>query len=287
MKLYKDYTDIAFCEQIVALDTGINMAYYEFGDSDGIPIMLIHGITDGCITWTQMIPEFVKRGYHLYIVEYRGNGLTDKPDAGDEGYTGEMIADDIIDLMDKIGIGEIHIVGHSYGSMVSQYLAVKAPEKVLSCTLMDTGVECKGELIDFAREGDGEFRGMYGYDTYLPEAFCEQWMATTNEDESFRTALATHVKQMPIAGFRNLINGLYHFDSTGFIDKITGKVLVIWGTEDDVFPAEAQKKVRDGLVSCDVTYVNMEGASHNGFWDCEARALEYVEVIDRFLKEIQ
>ena len=130
MKSYKDYVEIPFEEKMIKLDTGINMAYYEFGKDGGKPLLLIHGITDGCVSWTQMIPHLIEMGYHLYIVEYRGNGMTEKPDADENGYTAEIIAEDVIDLMDKIGLKEINLVGHSYGSMISQVLMAKYPDSI-------------------------------------------------------------------------------------------------------------------------------------------------------------
>ncbi len=285
MKRYKDYVDVDFQEKLVNLDTGIRMAYYEFGDEDGAPLVLLHGVTDGCVSWTQLIPGLTACGYHLYIMEYRGNGMTDKPDMGETGYTAELIASDVLNLMDKIGLQKTYLAGHSYGSMISQVLAAEAPERFPKCILINTGTECKGGIIDFARNGDGNFRGMYAYEGYFPADFCEEWMDCRNEDESFRTAVIEHLKQMPVVAFQNLINGLANFDSSGFLKNITSKVLVVWSTEDEVFPAEAQAKVKAGLTSCDVTYIDVEGASHGSFWDSKARAEEYVGIIDGFLKK--
>ncbi len=280
MKLYKDYTDIDFKEKMVKLDTGIKMAYYEFGDENEKPLILIHGITDGCVTWTQMIPELVKRGYHLYIPEYRGNGMTDKPEADENGYTAEQIAEDIINWMDKIELKNAHLAGHSYGSMISQVLAAGFQEKFLTCTLIDTGVDCRSNLITYAEKGDGNFLGMNAYQEYLPEQFCEEWMKTTNEDPAFREAVSMHLKQMPAYAFRNLIHGLEHFDGKYWLGMIEMPVSVIWGTEDDVFTAADQERVKQALnSSIKINYIEVTGASHNGFWDSCDRAVEYSDIL--------
>ncbi len=284
MKLYKDYMDLNWKEYIVKLDTGINMAYYEAGHIEGIPIMLIHGVTDSCIAWAQIVPGLVECGYHCYIVEYRGNGMTDKPDMGEDGYTTDIITDDIINLMDKIGLEKAHFVGHSYGSLISQVIAAKFPEKCLSCILINTGVDCKAPAIDYVKQGDGNYLGLDAYEDFLPEDFCKDWMTTTNEDESFRTALVGHAKQMPVVAWKNLMNGLEEFDSSGFLHKIIGNVLVIWSTEDEIFTKENQDRLKRGLVSCKVKYIDVEGASHNGFWDSIAMAEKYVDYIDQFIK---
>ena len=284
MKLYKDYVKIKFNNKIVKLDTGINMAYYEFGENNDMPLMLIHGVTDGCVTWTQLIPGLVELGYHLYIVEYRGNGMTDKPEADANGYTAELIAEDVINLMDKIGLQKTNVAGHSYGSLISQVLCAKYPEKFTSCILMATGIDCQGDLIKLAKEGDGKFLGMYEYKDYLPEEFCEEWMATSNEDPDFCQAVAMHLKQMPIAAYRNLIIGLEHFNGREWLPYIAGPISVVWGTDDDIFDEKQQKSVVKELRNAKVNWVEVSGASHNAFWDSENMAKKYINIIDECVK---
>lgn len=284
MKFYKDYTKIKFNDKIVKLDTGINMAYYEFGENNDTPLMLIHGVTDGCVSWTQVIPGLVERGYHLYVIEYRGNGMTDKPEADANGYTAELIAEDVINLMDKIGLHQINVAGHSYGSLISQVLCAKYPERFISCILMATGIDCRGDLIKLAKEGDGEFLGMYEYDDYLPEKFCEQWMATSNEDPDFGQAVAMHLKQMPIVAYRNLIIGLENFDGRKWLSDITVPVSVVWGTKDDVFDAKQQKSVISEINNTKVNWIEVPGASHNAFWDSVSMATKYANIIDECVK---
>ena len=101
-KTYYDYAEVDWEQKYLDLDTGVRMAYYECGPKDGKTVLLIHGVTDGCVAWAQIAPVLEKAGCHCYIVEYRGNGMTDKPDMGPFGYTGELLADDIIDFIEKL-----------------------------------------------------------------------------------------------------------------------------------------------------------------------------------------
>ena len=108
-KTYYDYAEVDWEQKYLDLDTGVRMAYYECGPKDGKTVLLIHGVTDGCVAWAQIAPVLEKAGCHCYIVEYRGNGMTDKPDMGPFGYTGELLADDIIDFIEKLDLQEIHV----------------------------------------------------------------------------------------------------------------------------------------------------------------------------------
>lgn len=287
MNITAEYKIKNWKSHIVSLDTGINMAYYECGPDNGTNLMLIHGVTDSRVSWMQMAPILAGSGYHCYIVEYRGNGATDHPDCGRSGYTADMIALDILDLMNKIHLTGIHVAGHSYGSLITQELALLAPDAFLSYTLIDTCVDCRNnpvilELIN----GDGNgFLGIDGYSDHMPESFIQEWAATTNEDEEFRTATLDNVRTMPMVSWRNLIRGLNQFNNRDIIDGITGKIMVMWGTEDTIFTLKDQKEIKLGLTSCEPKYVDIQGASHNGFWDSIKNARIYAKIIDNFIND--
>ena len=117
MKSYADYIQVPWTEKFVSLPTGIQMCYCVCGPEDGVPLLLIHGVTDGRISWTQVAPMLAKLGYRVYVPEYRGNGKTDKPDPGPGGYSVETHRDDMFAFMDAVGVEKAHVAGHSLGSL--------------------------------------------------------------------------------------------------------------------------------------------------------------------------
>lgn len=278
------YTMDNWTKNVVELDTGINMCYYEVGPEDGNPLVLLHGVTDAAVSWEQVAPILAEDGNHCYIMEYRGNGSTDDPDNLPEGYTAGMIADDVLNLMDKIGLEKTDIAGHSYGSLIIQELAVKAPERFDSLTLIDSAVDCtENEVLLWAKDGTGDdsYDGVFGYEDAMPEAFLEDWAATDNEDEQFREDVLNNVKSMSMTSWQNLMTGLCQFNSEDIIGKITGPVLVIWGTEDSIFPQEDQDELKAGLANADAEFVEVEG-SHNIYWDSKENAAKVADLINNF-----
>lgn len=280
-----DKKKYAFKQHIVSLKTGIDMSYYECGPDSGEILLLIHGVTDAAITWTQLAPMLSEKKYHCIAIEYRGNGSTDKPACDASGYTADMIAEDIICFMNEMKIDSANIIGHSYGSLIAQIIALKAPEKCRTIILIDTAVDCtENPVLIEVRDGNGKDYNGVDTSSNMPETFLREWAQTTNEDESFRKATLDNVREMPIEAWRNLIHGLISFNNKDHISEITGKVLVIWGTADDIFPIQDQNDVRNGLTSCDVKYIDVEGATHNGFWDSIGMAEHYAEIIDKYIK---
>lgn len=290
MKSFADYIQVDWTEATVALPTGITMAYTYCGPEDGVPLILIHGVTDGRISWSQVAPMFAQRGYRVYVPEYRGNGKTDKPDPGPGGYAVETHAKDILAFMDSQHIEKAHIVGHSLGSLICQLINIWHPERVLSTTLEDSAVRCQpNEVLSWAHDGDGkDYLGVHGYDKEqaMPESFLKDWADTPNDSEDFRLATLEHVRQMSYPVWNWLLTGLNAFDNRANIGKVSGKVLVLWGSEDVIFPQKDQDELKAGLTGCDVTYKTYEGGSHNFHWDSLASRTWFVDTIDAFIKSL-
>lgn len=290
MKCFTEYMKVNWESKKAVLPTGITMAYAECGPADGIPMILIHGVTDARVSWSQVAPMMAERGYHIWVPEYRGNGLTDKPDPGPEGYLAEMHARDIVALMDVLGIEKAHIVGHSLGSIICQIINIWNPGRVLSTTLQDSTVRCMpNEVLEWAEKGDGgEYLGVHGYDEAqaMPDSFLVGWTENGNECADFQAATLEHVRQMPYPVWAWLIEGLNAFDNRKYIHLVSGKVLVMWGSEDAIFPQKDQDELRAGLTGCDVTWKILEGGSHNFHWDGLAAREWFVETLDAYIKAL-
>ncbi len=108
--------------QYVELSTGITMSYVEMGDPDGDPLILQHGMTDNSRSWSLVAPYFAQAGYHVYMLDLRGHGYSDKPDTG--MYTIIDFSNDIAAFMDAKGIEKTDLVGHSLGSMTMQAFSI-------------------------------------------------------------------------------------------------------------------------------------------------------------------
>jgi len=290
MKSYADYIQVPWTEKFISLSTGIQMAYCVCGPEDGVPVLLIHGVTDGRITWTQVAPMLADLGYHVYVPEYRGNGKTDKPNPGPGGYTVETHRDDMFAFMDAVGLKKVHVVGHSLGSLIAQLMNISAPERLLSTTLVESTVCCAtSEVLKWAYGGDGkDYLGVNGYtaEQKMPESFLQAWADTSNDSEDFRKATLEHVRQMPYPVWNWLITGLNAFDNRENIGKVSGKVLLIWGTKDDIFPEADQEALKAGLSGCDLTCKTIEGGSHNVHWDSPETRTTFVKMLDEYIKSV-
>jgi pimeloyl-ACP methyl ester carboxylesterase len=108
--------------------------YYEV-HGKGEALVLIMGYTANTAWWFRQVPAF-SRQYRVVAFDNRGSGQSDKPDAP---YTMEMMAGDLAELLEAIGINAAHLFGVSMGGMIAQHFALRYPERVrsliLGCTL--------------------------------------------------------------------------------------------------------------------------------------------------------
>ncbi|MCI8631086.1 MAG: alpha/beta hydrolase [Firmicutes bacterium] len=287
-KSFADYQTVDWEEKRMCLSTGINLVYTVTGPEKGIPIILIHGVSDARVTWSHLAPMLADKGYRVYVPEYRGNGKTDKPYGDDEAYSVSELTKDIISFMEILNIESAHFVGYSLGSIIAQELNILHKEKVKSITLIASGVNipAENENMVYLLEGDEDFKGLLGYeDTQkFPDSFIEGWAENTNPDPDLRKANLEHLRQMPYYVWKALMLSLLKFDDTERLKDITGDVQVIWGSEDTVFPRSQQEILKQGLVNCRLTYHEIEGADHNTHWGSDEALNKVFGYICEFIK---
>ncbi len=105
---------------------GYNIHYVEAGE--GEPVFLIPGAFSTYRHWNQMIPRLSKN-YRLFCIDYLGVGDSDKPKSG-FNYTIEEQADLIMEMIEKLGISKVHMVGVSFGGAIALNLAARYSQRV-------------------------------------------------------------------------------------------------------------------------------------------------------------
>ena len=107
--------------------------YYEIQGS-GDPLVLIMGYGADSGRWFA-IRDKLAQEHRLIIFDNRGTGRSDKPEGP---YTPEMMAGDVVGLLDAIGVDRANVFGASMGGAIAQYFALIYPQRlknlILGCT---------------------------------------------------------------------------------------------------------------------------------------------------------
>jgi pimeloyl-ACP methyl ester carboxylesterase len=109
--------------------------FREFGPADGPVVLAIHGITASHLAWLELAaaaPEL-----RIIAPDLRGRGAS----SGLPGpWAMQRHADDVVAILDSLGIERAPLVGHSMGAMVSNVAAHRHPDRVGGVLLVDGGL---------------------------------------------------------------------------------------------------------------------------------------------------
>lgn len=101
-------------------------------------LILMHGLTANAHCFDGLIQAGLSPKYHVISLDLRGRGKSDKPDTG---YGMAEHTQDVLGLLDHLGIEKAVIGGHSFGALVTFYLAAHFPERVDKMILLDAAAQ--------------------------------------------------------------------------------------------------------------------------------------------------
>lgn len=107
----------------------------ELSGKEGAPVVVLsHSLASSLLMWN---PQMDALNPYFQVLRYdmRGHG---KSDITSGPYTLELLADDVVGLLDALKIGRVHFVGLSIGGMIGQSLALNHAHRLRSLALCDT-----------------------------------------------------------------------------------------------------------------------------------------------------
>jgi pimeloyl-ACP methyl ester carboxylesterase len=118
-----DFPPVAGVEHRFVAVRGLRMHVAEAGA--GEPLLLVHGWPQHWYQWRGVIQR-LGDARRLIVPDLRGFGWTDAP-AGPIGP--DVFAEDLIALLDALGIERTDLAGHDWGGFTSLLLAARRPER--------------------------------------------------------------------------------------------------------------------------------------------------------------
>ena len=249
-------------EQAVVIDGGLEIPYLEQGDPDGVPVVLLHGITDSHRSYGPVL-EALPASVRAVALTARGHGDAGKPETG---YDQARMAADVIDAMDALGIERAIVAGHSMGSWTAQRIAADHPDRVLGVVLAGAFAsfhdkpEIHGLLEEFAELGDP-----------IDPAYARAWQDSTmalSAPEPFMRMIVEETCKPPAHVWRAAMEGLAA-ERPLPAGAITAPTLLCWGERDDFVPRSDQDALLSRIPGAELRVY--EGGGHALHWERPAR----------------
>ena len=139
----------------------------------GTPVILLHGGLANSDYWGNQVPALTAAGYRVVVIDSRGHGRSSR-DA--RPYTYELMASDVVAVMDALKIRRAAVVGWSDGAIIGLVLAMKDPDRLTRVFAFAANMDPSGVRPDaatnpiFARF-EAEAARAYGRLSPTPDGF--------------------------------------------------------------------------------------------------------------------
>jgi epoxide hydrolase 4 len=115
---------------------GINLHVVMAGPQDGKLVILLHGFPEFWYGWRKQIPALAAAGYTVWAPDQRGYNVSDKPQ-GLDAYQMDLLAADVVGLIDAAGREQAIVVGHDWGAGVTWRVAHQHPDRVEKAVILN------------------------------------------------------------------------------------------------------------------------------------------------------
>ncbi|MCR1897466.1 alpha/beta fold hydrolase [Irregularibacter muris] len=256
-------------ERIIGFNN-VHICTESFGDINNPTILLIMGATASMIWWGE---EFCKKlsnqGFHVIRYDNRDVGKSITYKYGHPEYTFEDLADDAMQVLDAYEVDKAHIVGMSMGGIITQIVALKHANRVLSISLImtsnfDSSLPKKDSKVAEVL-AELKIKNWQNKDEVV-ECFLKKSRVLIGSKYIFDEEKARRLNEQEFDRASNLQSRENH----GFIrdegiylsrtSEINVPTLVIHGTEDPIIPYE--HGVYLSKIIPDAVLVTLEGTGH-------------------------
>lgn len=231
--------------------------WYDYRETaPGAPLVaLCNGIMAPLEGWDRQVPLLERLGCNVLRFEYRGQWRSELTHPWP--WTFDTHADDLVALMDHLGLGSAHLVGASYGGFNALRFAARHPERTESLVALTTAARIRPlpqrivrNWRDWARNGDlrRKFHGM------IPDLYSESFLARHGDridagmEATLEAARATPdfcegQEALHATSFGELVDG----DAAAHLSRIRCPTLVVAAGADRLYPPEDGREVAEAI----------------------------------------
>lgn len=218
---------------------GIGLNYQERGLPQGMPVVFIHGFPFSHAMWE---PQMMALPHDIRAISYdvRGHGSSD---VGDGQYTIELFVDDLVALLDELGIRQAVLCGLSMGGYIALRAVERNPDRIRALILCDTRSEADSNEAKIKRANQMKSVKQTG-----SAAFAEGFVKAVFAPETFKThptAVETVRKIIeatpPLSIAATLLALAARTDTTPALSGIEIPTLILVGEKDTLTPPSASE----------------------------------------------
>lgn len=243
------------------LSTGVRLPYVDHGDQSGRPVVMLHGLSDSWRSFEGVLPH-LPSSIRALAVTLRGHGDATRP----EGYALHDVGDDVVALLDELGIESAVIMGHSMGTIVAERIAIDHPDRVDGLVLMGARPTFAVPDMDELHEAVSMLTDPVdpGFIREFQESTIVRPVAPGLVD-----MVVAESSKLPARVWQRLMRDTVLVDFSAELGSIAAPTLIVAGERDDFAPPEAAEALRSAIPGARL--VSYAAAGHAMHWEDPAR----------------
>lgn len=251
------------------LSNGLRLAYVEQGRRDGPAVVMLHGYTDSHRSFDLLRPH-LPEGWRVIALTARGHGQSEKPH---DDYAAESMAEDVVMLLNVLGIDRALIVGHSMGAATALRFAADYSDRV-------SGLVLVGAFASFQDKPaiDELAAAVRAFDEYVDPEFVLAFQECTFVEmipQRFLDTVVSESLRCPAFVWRTALQEQLNAAIADAARSCQTPALLIHGAKDAFVPIADQYKLRDWLPSARV--FSMAGVGHAPHWERPAKTASLIQ----------
>lgn len=236
---------------------GIDLHYEIHGS--GPLLYLISGLGGSCRFWQDTV-KVLEKDFTVVLHDQRGTDRSSRPEMS---YSVELLADDVMALMDHLGHTSARFVGHSTGGAICQVLATKTPERVQAMVLYaswpatDDHFRWAFQLRRAVLDGAGVEAYCHGNILFMYPA----WYVQENAVALAAEAQGASLMATPYPVVVGRIDAILAFDWIDRLAEVNTPTLVLCAADDILTPPYQSQRLHDAIAGSQLTILETGGHS--------------------------
>lgn len=235
-----------------------NKEMYIIDEGEGPALVFLHGSPFKGSMWINQL-DYFKLSYRVIAPDFRGMGQSQD---SKHPFSFEELAEDILALLDNLGIVQFVCCGLSMGGYVAFSLWRKAPERILAFILTNTRPDAdtvEGQTKRLHTAGNLLEHGS----NQLVEQMLPNLVAadTKKDNQKLVQDIQNMILSMDPAGLAHISLAMaFRESSIQDLSSISVPVLIVAGTEDPITPPDVMQRMADKIP--DSQYVQIDKSAH-------------------------
>lgn len=223
----------------------------------GKTIVFIHGLSDSLLYW-EFLASNLKHDYQVLRVDLQGHG---ESELENEEITIETYVRDLNNLLEKLDISKVSLIGFSLGSAVALSFAAKYPSKVDSIVLMSAFYKAddalRETLTHFKNALNTSFEEFY--DVILPMVLCEDVIEANKKELELLKDIGS--QNANTKAYIKAVDACLNFNAEEYLSEIDVPTLILASNRDEISKLDMQKELSDKIKNAEL--IVFDNVKHN------------------------